>query len=69
MEKNILSRESLLNFKSEPKEFEIKNYGNVFVRSLSSGEGLKLRELYQESNLKDPLISEKTVILDRKSVV
>lgn len=62
MSAEFFSRESLLNFKAAPKEFEIKGYGKIYVRSISSGERLRLTELYDEGN-KDPKVSEKTVIL------
>lgn len=56
------TREKLLNFKAAPKEFEIKGYGSVFVRSIASGERLKLQELYEEG-AKETKVPEKTVIL------
>ena len=57
-----LTREQLLNYQAAPKEFIIKGYGSVFVRAISSGERLKLQDLYKEGST-DPLIPDKTVIL------
>jgi hypothetical protein len=45
---NVFTRDSLLNFKNEPKEFEIKGYGSVFVRPLTLAEGLALEKLSKE---------------------
>lgn len=56
------TREALLNFTAKPKEFEIKGYGSVFVRSICSGERIKLSELYEEGTKQND-VPEKTVIL------
>jgi hypothetical protein len=58
----LITREALLNFKAQPRKFTIKDYGDVFVRTISSGERLKIQELYTEGN-EDPFVPEKTVIL------
>lgn len=62
MSTDFFSRDALLNFKTAPKEFEIKGYGKVYVRSISSGERLRLTELYDEGT-KETKVPEKTVIL------
>lgn len=66
-DKKVLTRDSLLNFKSEPLEFTIKIHGEehtVFVRPLMSAELVKLQALLPEDSKKaDEKYREKAVIL------